>query len=539
MSFLSILEEKLQAQTSTKTIKTIKDLPNPSTLRNVFKAAKRIIEQLSNGKRMLIVGDYDCDGIMATTILYSFLMDAGYSDFLVGYIIPSRLRDGYGVSPNIIDYALHNSYDFIVTVDNGISALEAVDYANDNNIEVIITDHHTAPAKLPNAYTIVNPRVEGETFPFPWISGATVAWYLVAALKKELGMDLDIGQYLDFVAITVMSDVMPLDDINLALLKYGLKEIKKRNRLYYRLLWNDWRAPTINETSLSFDLVPRINAIGRIDDANMAVEMLLSSDEQKFKKFFTEMDHINEERKTLSREYIKEAIDMWQTSEAKANGEKVIIIKSDHFHEGIVGIIAGKLAEKFGLPAYVLSYNKEKGIYKGSARSVGEVHLYNLTQKIEKEVLGFGGHKGAVGLAVASASWDEFAEALQNEAREIPADDFIDHDKEPILCNIEDINLDFWTLLQKYAPYGEGNPAPIFRTTATIIQDRRMKDGLHFSAKLLYNGAENAGVFFNVDEKIFLEKIKQGAQTFTFNPSLKYDLRDNSFSMQLLGTLDD
>jgi len=533
MNFNQILDLKLKEQTNTIIHKKLKDLPPPESLKNNFKAAKRILEHLNNGKRMLIVGDYDCDGIMATTILYSFLIEAGYSKFNVDYIIPSRLKDGYGVSTNIIDYAMENVFDFIVTVDNGIAAIDAVKYSNENNIEVIITDHHTVPKTLPEAYTIVNPRVDGETFPFPWISGATVAWYLTAALKKELKSNIDIKKYLDYVALTVVSDVMPLNDINLAILNYGLKEIKKRKRLFYQLVWNDWTSPTINETSLSFDLVPKINAIGRISDANIGVEMFTSNDTENIKRLFDKMTKINEERKEMSRSYIKEAEEILHDIKGYED-ENVVIVRNKDFHEGIVGIIAGKLAEKYGKPAYVFSYNEEKDLWKGSARSVGNIHLYDITAEATSFIAGFGGHKGAVGLAVTEKNWEDFVKSLQKTTKGIEDSEFIDQDKIPLECNISDINMETISILEKYGPYGNGNQKPIFKSKANIFIAKELKNGLHFKVKLEDNGFNIFGLFFNVDKKTFLSQIEDENNEFTFDTSKSYDLRQNSFSVELL-----
>ena len=273
--FLKKLDEKLKKQIANRGNFTLKDLPHPHKLKNVEKAAKRIVENLLSGKRMLIIGDYDADGIFATTILMKFFTELGFSG-LVDYKIPSRLKDGYGLNKTLIDSAIENGFNFVVTVDNGIAANEAIDYANSKNYEVIITDHHTPPATLPNAEIIVNPRVQGEESEvFQYISGATVAWYLAYAVQLELGSKIDLKEYLDFVALTVISDVMPLENINVPLVNYGIKLLKERKRDIYKFIWNDWTAPVMDTTSIAFSLIPMINAMGRIDDANVAVSFFL------------------------------------------------------------------------------------------------------------------------------------------------------------------------------------------------------------------------------------------------------------------------
>jgi len=539
MRLIEVVYNKLLDQIKDRKYKSLSQLPDPSELKNCMEAAERIVFNLLQGRRLLIVGDYDTDGIVATTILLEFLQDAGFGA-LVDFIIPSRLKDGYGLSPNIIEYAEENFFDFIVTVDNGIAALEAIDLANSKNIEVIITDHHTAPAILPAAKIIVNPRVPGETFPFPWISGATVAWYLVAALKRELNMtSLNVVKYLDLVAITIVSDVMPLNDINLSLLEIGLAEIKKRNRLIYKLVWNDWTAPIINETALGFNFVPMINAIGRIDDANIGVHMFISKSEKEIKDYYKFMVEINENRKVMSRQYVKEA-ESFLSHEYDLT-KSAIIVRNKDFHEGIVGIIAGKLAEKYKRPAYVLSYSEEKNIWKGSARTYGNIHLYDLTSEASDFILGFGGHKGAVGLAVSEDNFESFENALVGACSKIPKSEFINETLVPIKANLEDINMELLDSIETFGPFGQSNPIPTFEIDCYINITREMKGGLHFAADLssLDSTLRIPGVFFNVEKDEFLEAVDNGKTIVTIvgNISRAYDAKANKFYFQVLASI--
>lgn len=529
--FLQEVKKKLSLQTDIINIKMLKDLPVPDLLKNNIKAAKRIIDLLNDNKKMLLVGDYDTDGIVATTIVYSFLVETGYSN-LVEFLIPSRLKDGYGLSENVINYATSLNYDFIVTVDNGISANKAIDLANKNGLEVIITDHHTAGKVLPNASIIVNPRVAGETFPYTFISGATVAWYLIAAIKKELGVNLDINKYLDLVAITILSDVMPMDNINLPLLKYGLSLIKDQKRYIYKLLWNDWTAPTIDETAISFTLVPMINAIGRINNANTAVNMFLATDKKEISEYVSEMNKINEERKSLTRDFLENA-NNYINSNILLTDQNVIIVRNEVFHEGIVGIIAGKLAEKYSLPTYVFSYNHEKKIWKGSGRSTGNVHLYDLTAKVDYLLEGFGGHKGAVGLALKEENWDSFVSALIIETSKIERKVLTENNKLVFDCSLPDIDFNLIEILKYHAPYGNGNPKPIFRTVVNVVIEKELKGGLHFKCRCIQDNKEMVGLFFNVNKNEFLEIIKNPL-IIEFNPSVSYDLKNNLFNLEII-----
>ena len=526
-NFLKKLDEKLQKQIANRGNLTLKDLPHPHKLKNVEQAAKRIIENLLAGKRMLIIGDYDADGIFATTILMKFFMELGFSG-LVDYKIPSRLKDGYGLNKNLIDYAIDNGFGFVVTVDNGIAANEAIDYANSKDYEVIVTDHHTPPSILPNANIIVNPRVQGDKSEvFQYISGATVAWYLAYAVQLELGSSVDLQSYLDFVALTIVSDVMPLRDVNVPLVNYGIKLLKERKRDIYKFIWNDWTAPVIDTTSIAFSLIPMINAMGRIDDANTAVSFFLGNGSTYQNYMY--MYNVNEKRKEMSRDGLKYA----ESLTADVEKDKVIIIECDDFHEGIVGIIAGKLAEKYQVPAFVFSFNKEKGFYKGSGRTSGSIHLYDLTNKASDLLVGFGGHAGAVGLAVSKENLGKFIERMKAEVKKFKASDFVLESKKPIKCSFDDITPELMNTLLKYAPFGQENPAPLFQTKCDVDIMNELKGGLHYKCVLSSAKTEVVGLFFNVEKEEFLQRLSEREQEFTFLPGLAYNAKDNSFSIEL------
>lgn len=515
--------------------KTLADLPPLDSMKGIVEGAELLKDLLLDGKRVLIVGDYDADGILATTILYGFLNDVGFDKSIVDYIIPSRLKDGYGLSPNIIDYAVENGFEVIVTVDNGIAAVEAIKLAKEKGLIVIITDHHTAPKVLPDADIIINPKQPGETFPFIDISGATVAWYFAAKLKEVLGLKIDMRRYLDLAGLTVISDVMPLNDINLAIFNFTLKRLKERNRYVYELLWDENRAPCINETAIGFNLVPMINAIGRINDANKGVQLFLSRDKYEISLLFEEMKDINEERKKRTLVYKNDALSMLD----EAPTEKVIIVRNKDYHEGIVGIIAGKLAELYKRPAYCFSWNEEKQIWKGSGRSSGEIHLYELTNKATSYIAGFGGHKGAVGLAVKDEHFEDFKATLEKEVLEYKDEDFIDKSTVPFDCHLKDINLELLDFVESFGPFGEGNRLPQFRTKALITPERELSGGLHFACLATVGDIKMRAMFFHIKNKTeFLEKISKGEVSILFDMQRNYFSKTDTYSLDIFCSLE-
>jgi len=520
--------------------KTLSDLPPLNSMLNLVKGVNLFKKlTIEEGKKTLIVGDYDMDGMMATTILYGFCQDIGLTKDIVNYIIPSRLVDGYGLSPNIIKYAIENEYEVIVSVDNGIAATEAVKMAKDAGLTVIITDHHTAPAVLPEADVIINPKQPGETFPFKEISGATVAWYFVAQLKESLGLKIDMRKYLDLAGLTVISDVMPMNDINLAIFKFTLKKLKERSRFIYELVWDDNKAPVINETAVGFNLVPMMNAIGRIDNANKGVELFISRDKEFIINTFNEVKEINEERKKRTLIYKNNALNELDVS--FNHSQKVIIIKNKTYHEGIVGIIAGKLAEIYKRPAYVFSWSEEKNVWKGSGRSTGDVHLYNLTNKAKEFILGFGGHKGAVGLAVKDEVFENFKRTLEEHAMNIEEELFIDKSLEPIDCELEEISLELLDFIETFGPFGEGNKLPKLRTKAIILPERELSGGLHFSCLAKSNGFKIRAMFFHIrDKNEFIEKIGEGKEvSILFDIQRSYYSKTDTYSCDIFCQLEE
>ena len=491
----------LEKSSIDRNIIELKDLPDPTLIPNLSLAANRIIERLNNGDKLLIVGDYDCDGIAGTTIVKDFFNKLGYES-VVDYIVPDRFVDGYGVSINMINYAIDNMFDFIVTVDNGIGAYDAIEYANKKGVEVIITDHHTVGEKIPNASIIVNLKYEQGNFPFLEISGATVAWYLCSQINRSLNANIDMKQWLDLVGITVISDVMPLKSLNVSLARYAIKAIKNKSRFLFELVFDFNDRKHLNESDIGFKFVPMINAVGRLDHAKNAIEILLSNDKTFVREGYHYLVETNNRRKKLTQELLSSIID--QAEEQAENRNKAIIVKSEGLHEGIVGILAGKLAEKYMRPAYVFGYNHAKKCWKGSGRTSGSVNLYKLTKKAESEVIGFGGHAGAVGVALSEENLDKWSKIICHEAEKIEGKDFLPLGENPIEVQLSDIDNDLLSLLDQYRPFGEGFPSPVFKSNVFLSITDSYTDGLHSKCIIIDNEGTSAQAWFFHDRNISL-----------------------------------
>lgn len=509
---------------------SLADLPEPSLIPNMTRAVRRIIELLKQGKRLLIVGDYDCDGIISTTICISFFAETDYSK-QIGYIVPDRFVDGYGVSKNMITYALVNEYDFIVTVDNGIGAAEAVKYGKENGIEIIITDHHTPGNAVPDVDIIVDLKYELGDFPFIEISGATIAWYLCAEVNNQLELGLDMREWIDLVAITVVSDVMPLKDINLIFYYFGMKMIKERHRYIYELIFSEFQNKTLNETDIGFKLVPMINAVGRIDHAKHAIELFLSNSVTEIKKGVEYLISINNKRKVLTEQLLE--IVLPEAHRQYLAGEKALIVRHESLHEGIVGILAGKLAERYRRPSYVFGWNGAKQCWKGSGRSSGIVQLFDLTCNGSQHALGFGGHAGAVGVAIPKDNFEKWTNSIMTAAKKINTEEFYATEVAPVEVILSDIDNELMDILDEFRPFGEGFRPPVFRVKATISILESFKEGLHWKCLVTDKMGNSYLTWFFHDKNI--KRFDQKEIDINFMPQRAFS--NEGLKIELHGTI--
>jgi len=428
--------------------KRLSEIPNPSLLHDANKAAKKIADAIRAKRRITLVGDYDVDGVSSTAIMVDFFRQIPYP---LEAIIPNRFRDGYGVSPSVLERV---ESDLIITVDNGISAIEAARICKERGIELIITDHHTPSEILPEAYAIVDPKLEDDTYPFKEICGAEVAWLLLALVKKELSLNIDMKQFLDILAIAIIADIMPLININRTLVKEGLKLLMHSQRPASIIIRDFLNKSAISSEDIAFQIAPRINSAGRLEDASIALEFFTAKDTHTAFKQFELLGKLNELRKETEAQATKEAI------ESVDESDTIIVVAKEGWHEGVVGIVASRLVDKFGKPAIVLSIDGQSA--KGSARSIGNVSIYELIKENEHLLTKFGGHKMAAGLGLKSKDIDAFREAINRSAAKIPAEEFIPKEQITGILDSEDIDFELLELLEQFEPYGEANSRPRF-----------------------------------------------------------------------------
>ncbi|WP_428739257.1 single-stranded-DNA-specific exonuclease RecJ [Sulfurimonas sp.] len=446
--------------------KKLSQIPNPALLLNGEKAAKRIANAIKTNQKIVLVGDYDVDGVSSTAIVVDFFRQIPYP---IEAIIPNRFTDGYGVSPKILERI---EADLVITVDNGITAVEAAEICKERGIDLIITDHHTPSENLPDAYAIVDPKLPECHYPFKEICGAQVAWLILALVKKELSLDIDMKQFLDILAIAIIADVMPLIDINRTIVKEGLKYMMYSPRPSSIIIRDFLNKSQINSEDIGFMIAPRINSAGRLEDASIALNFYTAVDVNKAYHYFELLGKLNELRKETELQTTQIAF------EQVKGDENIIVIAGEKWHEGVVGIVASRLVDKFSKPTIVLSISDDEA--KGSARSIGNVDIYELIKENEHLLTKFGGHKMAAGLGLKAENIALFRDAINASANKLSKEDFLPHESLNGILSTDEIDDEILDLFEHFEPFGEANIRPSF-----LLQDAEV-----VSIKLL--GADKA-----------------------------------------------
>lgn len=439
----SFLARRFEAQSE-----KLSDIPHPSLLKDAQKGVERLARAIRNGERIALVGDYDVDGVTSTAIVKRFFDLIPYPLITT---IPNRFTDGYGVSKNVLERL---DADVIFTVDNGINALEAAEVCKARGIDLIITDHHTPGDSLPDAYAIINPKQSDCPYPFKDICGAQVGWLLMGLLKQELGLTSDMRQFFPFLSLAIIADVMPLVGINRAIVKTGLEMMQTSTLSPFVMIRDFLNRSAISAEDIAFQIAPRINSAGRLEDASIALDFLLADTTERAYHQFELLTSLNTLRKETEAQ---------TTSEAMMHvnpDDPIIVVAGEHWNEGVVGIVASRLVNHFQKPAIVLSLHN--GIAKGSGRSIGNVDLYTLIKSQEHLLAKFGGHKMAAGLSMEDDAVESFRCGINDAAKYVNPKDFIPHNDIVGELEHEMINFQLLELLERFEPYGEGNPRPRF-----------------------------------------------------------------------------
>ncbi|MGQ9664146.1 MAG: single-stranded-DNA-specific exonuclease RecJ [bacterium] len=436
---------------------TVNNLYDPFLIPNMETAVRRLARAIERKERILIHGDYDTDGITGIVLLCRNLRKFGLE---VNYYIPNRMLEGYGVSRAGIDCAAEKRCSLMITVDCGITAFEELRYAQSKNIDVIVCDHHAPKNELPFACALLNPKLPQSNYPFKELAGVGVVFKFLQALYRYQGLDEnEIFSDLDLVALGSVVDVVPLVDENRFLVKLGLKRLNRSNKIGIQALKRvaDLKGE-ITAYHLGFVIGPRINACGRLHDAKIAVELLLTDDFNQALNYAQELSNDNRRRQQIENEILQEAIKMIET-EAMMD-HRVIVVGKPTWHEGVIGIVASRIVEEYARPTIMLSLKQETA--RGSARSVSGFDITEALSYCADELIKFGGHKQAAGLEIASANIKKFREKINQYAQKFDASIFTKKYYYDMKLDLNEISDEVVYFLKFFEPTGMENPQPVF-----------------------------------------------------------------------------
>ncbi|MDO5725548.1 MAG: single-stranded-DNA-specific exonuclease RecJ [Tissierellia bacterium] len=522
---------------------SLKYLNDPQSLKDIEIATDILLDAIESSQKIRIVGDYDVDGVMSTYILYTFIKRIGGN---VDYYIPHRMHDGYGINEDIAKKAIEDNISLIITCDNGIAAFDAIKKLKDNDLSVIITDHHNVLQDengldiIPNADAIINPKQRECKYPYKNLCGAAVAYKFIDFVAIQLGIDSDeiIRDYLEFAALATICDVMPITDENRVIVKNGLELLNSTVNIGMKALI---KASGIEDQKIEiyhagFVLGPTINSTGRVDYAKMALELLLTKDSKKALEIASKMRELNSKRMKIT-EYGKEIADQY-ILENNLLKDDIIIISHREINDSVAGIIAGRIKEDLYRPTIVLS--EKDRISKGSARSIDEYNMYDELNKVSDLLLKFGGHKSAAGLSINTEDVEKLRTKL-NQNSKLTKDDLQKKVYIELGLPLNYITLDLADKLSQMQPHGLGNPKPIFGSknilikTINVFGEKRNVIALD----LFGNGTNIRGIMFE-DEKEFIKRLEKymnpsevsefmKGQTNGFNCDIIYTININEF----------
>jgi len=478
------------------------DLPDPFLMQGMSKATARLATALERGEKIAIHGDYDVDGISGTTLLVDVLRQLGAQ---VEYHIPLRLKDGYGLSAEALQLAASHGVRVAVSVDCGVSAVAEAKLARELGLDLIITDHHQVPEIRPEALAILNPHQSDCAFPAKELAGVGVAFMLLVGLRKVLRdrgyfqgrkePDLRLG--LDLVALGTIADIAPLQGLNRTLTKLGLQLLNESRRPGVQALREVAGVKEVSCSAVGFRLAPRLNAAGRLEDAALGVQLLLTESAAEAKELAALLDGFNRERQTLEQETLRQAV---ERLERLSNDLHSIVLADERWHPGVIGIVASRLVERYGRPTVLIALDEGKG--KGSGRSIRGFHLYPGLAACAGHLLGFGGHEYAAGLSIEMERVEDFARDFEALAKSrLTADDLqpqLWHDGEVL---IEELGEREVVSLEGLAPFGAGNPEPCLVLRGVRVQQLQPVGEGHLRFTARQGGYSLACIAFGLAER--------------------------------------
>ena len=455
------------------------DFHDPYQMPDMEKAVNRILKAIDKNEKTIIYGDYDVDGITSITVLKKFFLDRGFD---VGTYIPNRLNEGYGLNKDAVKEIANQGYKLIITVDCGISGIEEIEYAYSLGLEVIVTDHHEPLEEIPKAVAVVDCKRKDNKYPFNGLAGVGVSFKLIQALSQKLDLDSkEYLKYLDIVAIGTISDIVPLVDENRVITKLGLKLLEQTRNQGLKQLIKSSGYSSINSTTVSFGIAPRINACGRMGHEQEALKLFLTNNIEESREITDNLNNYNRSRQDIEKKILTEAINLIETKKLEKNNS--LVLASENWHHGVIGIVASKITELFFKPTILL--NIEGDIAQGSGRSVPGFDLHKALIDSSEYLEKYGGHEMAVGLTLKTDNIDNFEKKFEELAKEAKTEEIIPIIKIDQEINDKDITLENVKSLDLLEPYGEANKMPLFLYRNLKIDSiRALSEGKHIKLTL-------------------------------------------------------
>lgn len=504
---------------------SLDQLHDPMLLPDMEAGVERVARALETGEKILVHGDYDVDGVSSAALLIRTLTRLGGN---IIYRVPHRKRDGYDIKPITAEEAHAEGASLIITADCGVTACETIAHAQTLGVDIIVTDHHEQGNTLPDAVAVINPKRHDSTYPFPDLAGVGVALKFAQALVRRLGHNdrKFIEKYLDLAALGTIADVMPLIGENRVIAKFGLKALQETKKvgLQAMLERTELKGRRLTTHSIGFVLGPRINAVGRLDDAAIALQLLLTTDAHEARELVEVLEQRNSERQVEQARILEEARAI--LGERDLDSVRALVISHAGWNSGVVGIVASKIVEQYRRPAILLSLDEESGVASGSARSIEVFNMIEALDKCRELLDKAGGHAYAAGVSLKSENLAKFESKLNEVALEIikPEDMIprivVDGEIEP-----EKVSWELLREINRLEPFGAGNPEPVFISTdVDLLERRRVGDGSHLKMRVLgKGGAQLNCIAFGLGD---LEPMLQLGRDI----DLCYNIRSNSYN---------
>lgn len=531
---------------------SLSQLHDPFLMKDMDKAVERVISAINNGEKVLIYGDYDVDGTTAVAVVYTYLKPF-FKKKKIEFYIPDRYEEGYGISYKGIDYAADNGFKLVIALDCGIKAVERIEYANAKGVDFIICDHHRAGDVIPNAVAVLDAKRPDCNYPYDELSGCGVGFKLVTALSmKGLGTIEQVYELLDFLAVSIAADIVPITGENRVLAHFGLKQLNKKPRpgieailqhanIYRRdedQLDEDENVLTreLTISDLVFLIGPRINAAGRIAKASDSVRLLIADKKEHAEKLAASINDLNDERREFDNRITEEALGMIDADQELKDAKSTVVF-NERWHRGVIGIVASRLTDYYYRPTIVLT--RANGLVTGSARSIKSFDIYDAIDHCSDLLEHFGGHKYAAGLSMKPENLPEFRRRFEAYVSEHLVDeDFVPELEVDLKIKFADITPKFMRILNQFAPFGPGNMAPVFWTDNVIDAGGSRPVGGHRHLKLTVSQVGDAeqgvapfsGIAFQKGD--LFDRIHDG-EPFSICYHLEYNTWQGKTNLQL------